>query len=131
MQTVKVKIGHVHARMTEAIFFRLGGELILVFHIESGSGLDPNHRRRVFALVAKFRFAGGWVRCRHQRDRGVCLWQFREYSVLGARRGDKQSDVRYPAKCAWRELLQNLHREKLSVGELSRDGTGVGFFDAT
>jgi hypothetical protein len=97
--------------MTETIFFRLGGEPILVFHVQNGSGLDPNHRRRVFALILKSRFTGDWVRHRHQRDRRFCLWQFREYLVLPTYGRNRQTDGYYPAKCAWREFLQNLHQE--------------------
>src|SRR5713226_5888720 len=111
VQTVEMKIGHLHAGMTETIFFRLGGELILVFHVQSTSRLDANDRWRVVALKAKFGFTGDWIRRRHERDRRACLWQFRDDSVLRTGRGDKQSDVCYPAKCVWQELLQHLHRK--------------------
>jgi hypothetical protein len=48
--------------MTDAIFFRLGGELILVFHIQNGPGLDPNHRRRGVTSIAKFGFSSNEIR---------------------------------------------------------------------
>jgi hypothetical protein len=59
------------------------------------------------------------------------LWQFRKYSVLSTYGRNRQSDGYYQAKCARQELLQDLHKEKLSIGELYRDATGVGFCDAT
>ena len=108
---MEMKIGHLHTGMTETIFFRLDGEPILVFHVQNGSGLDADHGRRVVVLITKFGFAGGRVRCGHERDRRPCLWQFREYSILATCCGDKQSDVRYPVECSYRELWRNLHEE--------------------
>src|SRR5260370_14935628 len=98
VQTVEMKIGHLHAGMTETIFFRLGGELILVFHVQSTSRLDANDRWRVVALKAKFGFTGDWIRRRHERDRRACLWQFTAHSVLRTCRGGKQAGGFYPTK---------------------------------
>ena len=97
MQTMEVQIGHLHTAMTEAIFVRLGGEPILVFHVQNASRLDPNHRRGVFALILKSGFTGDWVRHRHQRHRRFCLWQFLKYSVVPTRGRNRQSNGYYPA----------------------------------
>src|SRR5438552_7845980 len=96
--------------MTETILFRLRGEIILVFHIQHASRLHPNHRWRVVASIAKFRFAGDRLRCCLQRDRRACLWQFRKHSVLPTGRGDKQPDACYPARGAECEFLKHLHK---------------------
>ena len=111
VQTVEMKIGHLHARMTEAILFRLSGELVLIFHIQNASRLHANHRGRVFALITKFGFAGDRIRRGCERYWRTRLWQFGNYSVLHTRSGEKQSDVCYPAKCAWHKFLKKLHRE--------------------
>ena len=109
VQAMEVKVCHLHAWMTETVLFRLSGELILVFHIQSASRLHPNHRWRVVASKAKFGFAGDWIRYRLQRHRRACLRQFRKYSVLPTGRGDKQPDACHPARCAEREFLKYLH----------------------
>ncbi len=111
VQSVKVKVGHVHARMTEAVFSRLGVELIFIFDVQNTSRLDADHGRRVVVLITKFGFAGDRVRCGHERDRRPCLWQFRKYSILATCCGDKQSDACYPVECSYRELWRNLHEE--------------------
>ena len=111
VQTMKVKIRHLHTGMTETILFRLSGELVLIFHIQNTSRLHANHRGRVIALIAEFGFAGDRVRCGHERDRRPCLWQFRKYSILATCCGDKQSDACYPVECSYRELWRNLHEE--------------------
>src|SRR4030081_3192707 len=113
--------------MTEAILFRLGRELILVFHSENGSRLDPNDRRRVVVSITKFGFAGDWIRCRHQRHRRTRLRQFRKYSVLRTCCGGKQSDACYRASCAYGELLQNVHGLNLSIGEATATARTLGF----
>src|SRR6266566_972184 len=131
MQPVEVKICHIHARMTEAIFSRLGGELILVFHVQSAPRLNPNHRRRVVASKAKFGFAGDWIRSCFQRHRRACLWQFRKYSVLPTGRGDKQPDACYPASGAEPEFLKHLHKTFLQwLYSANVDGltSRLGFF---
>src|SRR5207237_3771918 len=63
-----MKIRHLHARTTEAIFFRLSREFILVLHLQHGSGLHPNYRRRITPSIAKFGFARDWIRYRYERD---------------------------------------------------------------
>src|ERR1700686_4730519 len=96
--------------MTNAIFFRLGGELILVFHIQNAPRLHPNHRWRVIASKAKFGLAGDWIRFRLQRRRRAWLRKFRKYSALPTGRVDKQPDAGYPAGGAEREFLKHLHK---------------------
>jgi hypothetical protein len=110
MQTVKVKIRHLHARMTEAILFRLTSELVFILDVERATRPDADDRRCVIALIAKFRFTRGRIRSRDQHHRRVRLRQFRKYSVLSTR-SRKQCDVRDPAKCVGHELLQDLHRK--------------------
>src|SRR5438105_15736402 len=110
VQAMEVKVCHLHAWMTETVLFRLSGELILVFHIQSASRLHPNHRWRVVASKAKFGFAGDWIRYRLQRHRRACLRQFRKYSVLPTGLGDKQPDACYPARGAKREFWKHLHK---------------------
>jgi len=97
--------------MSETIFFRLSGELILIFHIQNASRLHANYRRRVLALITKFGLAGGRIRRGREHNGRACLWQFRQYSVLSACRGDKQADACHPADRCYRDLLQNLHRK--------------------
>ncbi len=109
VQPVEVKICHLHAWMANALFSRLGGELIFIFHAQNASRLHPKHRRRVVALIPKLGFAGDWIRCGYERHRRGCLWQFRKYSILSAGGGDKQTDARYPPRGSYRELLQNSH----------------------
>src|SRR4029077_19455061 len=114
-----MEICHVHARMIQALFSRLGGELILIFHVQNASWLHPNHRWRVVASIAKFGFTGDWIRCRHQCYRRACLWQFRKYSVLPTGRSDKQPDACYPARRTYREFLKNLHTTFFSNGSVT------------
>ncbi len=111
VQAMEVKVCHLHAGMTETVLFRLSGKIILIFHVQSAARLHPNHRWRVVASKAKFGFAGDWIRCCFQCHRRACLWQFRKYSVLRTCCRDEQPDACRPAKCAYPELWQNLHRE--------------------
>src|SRR6266566_2265095 len=111
VQSVEVKICHLHARMSETIFFRLSGELILIFHIQSASRLHANYRRCVVILIAKSGFARDRIRCRHEHDWRTCLWKFRDYSVLRGCGTGKQPSVCQPPDCSYREYLQNLHSE--------------------
>src|SRR6266567_1413363 len=110
MQPVEMKICHVHARMTDALFSRLGGELILVFHVQNAARLHPNHWWHVVASEAKLGFASDWTRCCLQRYRRACLRQFRKYSVLPTGRRDKQPDACYAARGAEPEFLKHLHK---------------------
>ncbi len=130
VQPVEVKVRHLHARMTDAVFSRLSVQFILVFDIQNTSRLNPNYRRRVVAAISKFRFARDGIGCRKQRHRRACLWQFWKYSALASNRGDKQSDACHPAKCGDREF-KKLHFAKLPADERYRDGASVGFYDPT
>src|SRR6266436_4523352 len=86
------------------------GELILIFDIQSTSGLHSNHGRRVVALIAKFRFAGDWICCRRQRDRRDCLRKVRKYSVLPTGGGHKETDASYVARGAECDFFKDLHK---------------------
>ena len=116
VQTVEVKICHLHARMSETILFRMSGELVLILHIQSASRLYPNYRWRVVPLITKFGFAGDWIRRGLKCHRRACLRQFRKYSALSISSSDEQSDACYAARGGDREF-KNLHSTKIPAGD--------------
>src|SRR5438874_427798 len=103
-------VARTRSRSTKAIFFRLSREFVLVLHLQHGSGLHPNYRRRITPSIAKFGFTRDWIRYRYERDWRACLGRFRKYAVLSTCGGDKQPDARQPAERIC-QFLQNLHRE--------------------
>ena len=127
---MEMKIGHLHARMTDAFFFRFGDKLVFVLDLQNTSRLYPNYRWRVVALITKFGFAGDWIRLGLKCHRRACLRQFRKYSALSISSSDEQSDACYAARGGDREF-KNLHSRKIPAGECYRDGASVGFYDPT
>jgi hypothetical protein len=115
VQTVKVKICHLHTRVTDTILFRLRDELILIFHLQHSSRLNADQGRDVLISITKLGFARGRIGCRHQRHRGARFRQFRKDSVLPIDRSDKQSKASCRSKCVGCEMLQELHTRELAL----------------